>query len=102
MIGVPVRTEVLMGTLVTIHVVRDEEDEAVERAFGWFREIETRCTRFDERSELMLLSARTGAAVPASAIVFEAVRFAISVARDTDGAFDPSAWGTGRATGTSR
>ena len=29
-----------MGTLVTIHVVRPHADDAIERAFGWFREIE--------------------------------------------------------------
>ena len=90
MTGVPVRTEVLMGTLVTIHLVAPGADEAVERAFGWFREIEARCTRFDERSELRQLAARVGVPVPASAIFFEAVRFALSVAEDTGGAWPPS------------
>ena len=90
MIGVPVRTEVLMGTLVTIHVVPPDAGGAIERAFGWFREIEARCTRFDGDSELMRLSARIGEPVPASAILFEAVRFALSVANDTGGALDPT------------
>src|SRR5204863_4748463 len=90
-IGVPVRTEVLMGTLVTIHVVAPGSDEAIERAFGWFREIEARCTRFDQSSELMQLTATVGVPVPASAILFEALRFAVTVAEDTDGAFDPTA-----------
>jgi thiamine biosynthesis lipoprotein len=89
-IGVPVRTEVLMGTLVTIHVVPPGADAAIERAFEWFRDIEARCTRFDGDSELMRLSARVGEPVPASAILFEAVRFALSVAEDTGGAFDPA------------
>src|SRR2546430_1095619 len=79
-----------MGTLVTIQVVAPEADAAIERAFGWFREIETRCTRFDDSSELMQLTTRIGVPVPASAILFEAVRFALSVAEDTDGAFDPT------------
>ena len=87
---VPVRTEMLMGTLVTIHVVAAGADLAIERAFEWFREIERRCTRFDEDSELMQLSARVGVPVPASAILYEAVQFALSVAVDTDGAFDPT------------
>jgi thiamine biosynthesis lipoprotein len=87
---VPVRTEMLMGTLVTIHVVPAGADVAIERAFEWFREIERRCTRFDESSELMQLSARVGLPVPASAILYEAVQFAVSVAADTAGAFDPT------------
>ena len=90
MIEVPVRTEVLMGTIVTIHVVAPGTDDAIERAFGWFREIEARCTRFDESSELRQLTATVGVAVPASAILFEALRFAVTVAEDTDGAFDPT------------
>jgi FAD:protein FMN transferase len=86
----PVRTEVLMGTLVTMQVEASDGDEAIERAFGWFREIESRCTRFDPQSELMQLTTRIGVPVVVSPIVFEAVRFAISVARDTEGAFDPA------------
>jgi FAD:protein FMN transferase len=86
----PIRTDVLMGTLVTMQVEVADGDEAIERAFGWFREIESRCTRFDPRSELMQLTTRIGVPVAVSPIVFEAVRFAISVARDTEGAFDPA------------
>jgi FAD:protein FMN transferase len=87
---VPVRTEMLMGTVVTIHVVQPGAEQAVERSFEWFREIEHRCTRFDGASELMQLSAHVGVPVPASAILCEAVQFALSVAADTDGAFDPT------------
>jgi thiamine biosynthesis lipoprotein len=85
-----VRTEVVMGTLVTIRVIRPGAEAAIERAFGWFYEIEQRCTRFDQRSELMQLTAQVGEPVPVSAILFEAVRFALSVAEETDGAFDPT------------
>ena len=87
----PIRTEVLMGTIVTIQIVRDDEgaSEAIERAFGWFREIEARCTRFEADSELMLACSRAGVATRVSPIVFEAVRFALAVAEDTSGAFDP-------------
>ena len=51
-----------MGTLVTIQVLADGPDvaAAVSRAFGWFREIESRCTRFDPESELMRLCRETG------------------------------------------
>jgi FAD:protein FMN transferase len=83
-----------MGTLVTIHVVRAgseaSADAAIDRAFGWFHEIEERCTRFNERSELMQLTAHAGAAAPASAILYEAVRFALMVAEVSGGAFDPT------------
>jgi thiamine biosynthesis lipoprotein len=83
------RTSVAMGTFVTIDTPPGF-DAAVDRAFGWFREIEARCSRFDAASELTQLSQRVGEAVPVSPIVFEAVRFALAVAEDTDGAFDPT------------
>lgn len=79
-----------MGTLVTIHVVRPNADDAIERAFGWFREIESRCSRFDQQSELAQLTMHVGEPVTASPILFEAVRFALSVAEETGGAFDPT------------
>jgi FAD:protein FMN transferase len=99
---VPIRTEALMGTLVTIHVVRDDADEAIERAFQRFREIEARCTRFDEGSELMQLSTRLREAVPVSAILFEAVQFALLVADDTRGALDPTVGARMEASGFDR
>jgi thiamine biosynthesis lipoprotein len=86
----PVRTEVAMGTLVSIEVARDAPPDAFDRAFGWFHEIEQRCTRFNPNSELMQLSARIGHAIPVSQILFEAVRFALNVAEETEGAFDPT------------
>lgn len=83
-----------MGTLVTMHIVRSanvvDTDAAFDRAFGWFHEIESRCTRFSERSELMQLTARAGVAVPASAVLYEAVQFALMVAEASGGAFDPT------------
>jgi len=87
-----------MGTLVTIQVVRQGSADAIDRAFGWFREIEIRCTRFDENSELRQLAARVGAPVQVSAIVFEAVRFALMVAEDTGGALDPTVHSAGTGT----
>ncbi len=92
----PVRAEAVMGTIVTIDVVRHAgtdaaaADAAIDRAFGWFHEIEERCTRFSASSELMQLNARPGELVPATPILFEAVRFALMVAEETDGAFDPT------------
>ena len=92
------RTSVLMGTFVTIEVSGDraaqqhaiDTGERVERAFEWFRRIEECCNRFDGRSELRQLTRQIGVAVPVSAILFEAVRFAVAVAEETGGAFDPT------------
>ena len=92
------RTVVLMGTFVTIHVVGRGADpqqtihreEAVDRAFEWFRRIEESCTRFEARSELRQLTAQVGIAVPVSAILYEAVQFALAVAEESGGAFDPT------------
>jgi hypothetical protein len=56
-----------MGTVVTIQVLADGPDvaAAVDRAFGWFREIESRWTRFDPESEhsLLFLLNRAGKAI---------------------------------------
>jgi thiamine biosynthesis lipoprotein len=83
-----------MGTFVTMQVVRDDDPQrvqaAMDRAFGWFHAIEQRCTRFGEQSELNQLTACCGTPVPVSAILFEAVRFAVMVAHETQGAFDPT------------
>jgi thiamine biosynthesis lipoprotein len=108
----PILREVAMGTLVSIHVAGSRNDAevnaAMDRALGWFHEIEERCTRFSERSELMLLQEQAGAAVPASAILYEAVQFALKVAGLTGGAFDPTvghrmeALGFNREHGTGR
>src|ERR1035438_9930601 len=81
-----------MGTVATIHVVRSgpDADAAIGRAFGWFYEIEERCTRFDTNSELLRLCSRVGEPVQVSAILFEAVKFALLLAEETNGAFDPT------------
>jgi FAD:protein FMN transferase len=81
-----------MGTLVTINVVSSGPDaeSAIERAFGWFYEIEEHCTRFNAESELMRLTTHAGVPVPASPILFEAVQFALMVAEESGGAFDPT------------
>jgi FAD:protein FMN transferase len=88
----------VIGTVVTIQVVGRDRDRAerldveaaIERAFGWFHDIEARCSRFDPASELMRLTNAPGVAVPVSAMLFEAVQFALAVAEETGGAFDPT------------
>jgi len=83
------RSIAMMGTIVTIQVAGDHE-YAIERAFGWFRHIEASCNRFDAGSELRQLTSRVGVATHTSDVLYEAVQFAVAVAEDTNGAFDPT------------
>lgn len=93
-----VHTIASMGTVVTIHVVghgtnrvdQVERKRIVERAIAWFDEIERVCSRFDPHSEVSRLSTRIGAYVPVSDLLFEAVQFALAVAEESGGAFDPT------------
>jgi thiamine biosynthesis lipoprotein len=87
--GVFSRTVAVMGTLVTIQVAGQGE-ETIERAFGWFRRIEECCSRFDPQSEAMRLTTQIGVSVPVSPILYEAVAFALVVAEESGGAFDPT------------
>jgi thiamine biosynthesis lipoprotein len=98
-----------MSTYVTIQVVENtashntvDREELVERAFGWFRQVEACCSRFDSDSELMRLTGQIGVPVPASALLFEAVQFAVAVAAESDGAFDPAIGHTMEARGFNR
>jgi thiamine biosynthesis lipoprotein len=93
-----IRTEAVMGTLVAIEV--DAPDAAVARAFEWFRLVESHCSRFDAASELRQLT--VGKPNAASPILFEAVRFALMVAEEADGAFDPTVGGCMAARGFNR
>ena len=93
-----VHTIAAMGTVVTIRVVgpaarpahRRALTEAVDLAVGWFQRVEAACTRFDENSELRRLSTRIGTPVSVGAILFRTVQFALQVAEETNGAFDPT------------
>jgi thiamine biosynthesis lipoprotein len=87
-----------MGTGVTIEVVGDaalphrraECEAAIERALDWFRDVEARCSRFLGDSEVMRLVPRAGEPVPVSQMLFELVGFAVALAHETGGAFDPT------------
>jgi thiamine biosynthesis lipoprotein len=93
-----VHTTALMGTVVSFQVVgcgaddreRAERVAGVQRAVQWFRGMEESCSRFDEASEVRRLSESVGTAVPVSAMLFESAQFAIALAEDTAGAFDPT------------
>jgi thiamine biosynthesis lipoprotein len=92
------RSLALMGTVVTIHVVGREADpqeasrreEAIERAFECFSRVEECCTRFDAGSELMQLTTHVGVPIQVSTLLYEAVQFALAVAEESEGAFDPT------------
>jgi thiamine biosynthesis lipoprotein len=93
-----IRTLMLMSTWVSIQVVghaanqqqATDRRESVERAFEWFRRVEECCTRFDPESEMMQLSTHIGVPVPVSELLYEAVQFALAVAEESGGAFDPT------------
>jgi thiamine biosynthesis lipoprotein len=86
-----------MGTIVNVDVVVSSNDAAAvranracERALAQFDDVESACSRFDERSELHRLCGRTGAPVRVSSVLFETLAFAIAVAEASGGAFDPT------------
>lgn len=93
------RSAALMGTVVTIHVVAAaetnrqdaaEREKAVERAFEWFSRVEECCTRFEAGSEVMQLASQVGVPVRVSTLLYEAVQFALALAQESEGAFDPT------------
>jgi FAD:protein FMN transferase len=84
-----IRTEVLMDTPVTIQAPAHGADR-VASAFEWFHRVEECCSRFDSQSELRQLTLRIGEAVPVSPMLFQAVQFALKVAEESGGSFDPT------------
>jgi len=100
------RAGVAMDTVVTVRVdtaqPAGDVAEALTRALRWFAVVEASCSRFDERSELVGLTLRTGIAVPVSSVLFEAVAFALEVACLTDGLFDPTVGRTQQQRGFDR
>ncbi|MDQ2667352.1 MAG: FAD:protein FMN transferase [Gemmatimonadota bacterium] len=93
-----VRTTALMGTVVRIEVIgqprtdaeRERRDVAVERAVEWFRAVECCCSRFDPNSEVRRLAGRVVEEMPVSAMLAGTMRFALALAEETSGAFDPT------------
>src|SRR5207302_10398576 len=85
---------VSMDTDVNVQVVSDRPRDAiapaVQRALAWFDTVERICTRFDRRSEVMQLVSQAGYPVRVSTLLFEVVSFAVQLAEQTDGAFDPT------------
>jgi thiamine biosynthesis lipoprotein len=96
-----------MGTVITIEIVHGdsapaEADAAVDRAFAWFAHIESCCSRFDPESDVMRLARSAGEPMAVSAPVLEAVKFAVAVAEESGGAFDPTVGATLETRGINR
>ena len=89
-----VRYHIAMDTTVIIEAVSAapaaELDERIDRAFGWFAQVEACCSRFDPQSELSRLCDRPGEPVKVSNLLGRALAFALAVAADSGGAFDPT------------
>ena len=87
------RTTTAMGTVVTIRLAGGpaaDHPVRAQRALDWFARVEECCSRFDPSSELRRMGHHVGHPFAASEILFEATRFALAVARASDGAFDPT------------
>jgi thiamine biosynthesis lipoprotein len=89
---------VSMDTWVNVQVVSDQPREvaepAVQRALAWFETVERICTRFDPTSEVMQLLRHVGRRVRVSTLLFEVAAFAMDLAEQTGGAFDPTVGAT--------
>jgi thiamine biosynthesis lipoprotein len=87
-------TSISMDTGITIQVVTSLPREAVEsdvqRALAWFDTVERVCTRFDRSSEVMRLLDHVREPVAVSTLLFEVVGFAMDLAEQSEGAFDPT------------
>jgi len=85
---------VSMDTWVNVQVISDQPraviEPAVQRALAWFETVERICTRFDANSEVMRLLTNVGSPVRVSTLLFEVAAFAMDLAEQTGGAFDPT------------
>ncbi|MCY0876181.1 MAG: FAD:protein FMN transferase [Firmicutes bacterium] len=86
-------TRLLMGTIVSIDIVGENQnklEEAMSSAFEAMGMVEAICNRFDEHSALRALCRRPGEWVRVPDVLFEALRVARELSELTDGAFDPT------------
>jgi len=88
------KTKLYMDTFVEIQVVTkgstEDAEDKIERAFNAFYKVEQACSRFTSSSEVMQAAHMVGTPVKISPFLFEPLRFAIEMARLTDGLFDPT------------
>lgn len=89
------RYERIMGTQVGAHVVAEPETEraasdAIDASLAWFREVDTRLSRFTAESELSRLNASAGGWQTVSSLLFDALAQSVRAAEESDGLFDPT------------
>lgn len=93
-----IHTFASMGTVVSMQIVgrgstprqQRERANAIERAAAWFKRIDEECTRFDSRSDVSRLGHQIGKPVRVTELLYRAVEFALAVAKESGGAFDPT------------
>ncbi|HEY7850971.1 MAG TPA: FAD:protein FMN transferase, partial [Ktedonobacterales bacterium] len=89
------RYERIMATQVGAHVAAEPgaeraAQEAISACLEWFKEVETRLTRFNAHSELSLLNAAAGSWQTVSPLLFDVLAQSVRAAEDSDGLFDPT------------
>jgi thiamine biosynthesis lipoprotein len=90
------KTKLYMDTVVDIQVVtgewkpKEEAEAKINRAFEAFQKVEQACSRFSPDSELMEACRLIETPVPVSPFLFEPLKFALEIAKWTDGVFDPT------------
>ena len=91
-----VHSVALMDTVVTFQVplrgaaTQTRCKELIERGVAWFHTIEASCSRFTPDSEVSRLATRAGQPVVVSDLLLQSVQFALALAEDSGGAFDPT------------
>ena len=84
-----------MNTDITIHVIDEGQgtvllQESIENAFGEFERIVKNYTRFENTSELSKLNLNSGNWFKVSEEFFYLIEKLLDLAKNTDGAFDPT------------
>ncbi|MCD9022000.1 FAD:protein FMN transferase [Cohnella silvisoli] len=90
------KTKLYMDTVVDIQVVtgkwksKDEAEAKINRAFEAFQRVEQACSRFSPESELMVACSQIETSIQVSPFLFEPLKFALEMAKWTNGVFDPT------------
>jgi thiamine biosynthesis lipoprotein len=90
------KTKLYMDTVVQIEIVINDEklmkgaEAKLGSAFEMFRIVEQACSRFSLESELIKACKVIKRPVHISPILFEPLKFAMEIAKLTDGEFDPT------------
>lgn len=87
-----------MGTVVEIRVIAKNEgrlarrgvERSMEAGEAWFARVERDCSRFDPASELRRLCGTVETPRRVTPLLYSAIHFALAVAQETEGAFDPT------------